>query len=463
MPKAKSIGAAAASPAVPRGSHSFMPPLRWQTSASILLLATLAPSVLEAEPWTLDRALATASGRNPDVRIARERIAGAEALITQASSAWMPQLSLQGRYTETNSPMMAFGSILNQRAFNAGLDFNHPGQIDNLSGAGTIAYSIYSGGRATAGREAAKAGARAAQEYLRAAQNQLAAEVVKAFLGIEKSREAVAAMEGGVSAYAAAVDVARARFGAGQMLKADLLSLEVQLAQTSETLASVRHGAALEERAFLFLLGEEPTGGRVELAENDASLARLTLPDTRDYSPRPELVALQERVLAAEAMVRATQAGRLPTVNAFAGYEYDRGWKLDRGADSWMGGVSVGLSVFDGGQTSGRIRQAAAELAEARETLRKATLGISLEAEQARLAYADAQERLRVSSQAVDQAEESAALSRARFEKGALLTSDLIGVESRRIEARVRRVVAEADERIALADLRRALGLSTLP
>ena len=34
--------------------------------------------------------------------------------------------------------MMAFGSILNQRAFNFGLDFNRPGRIDNLNASGTV-------------------------------------------------------------------------------------------------------------------------------------------------------------------------------------------------------------------------------------------------------------------------------------------------------------------------------------
>jgi outer membrane protein TolC len=95
--------------------------------------------------------------------------------------------------------------------------------------------------------------------------------------------------------------------------------------------------------------------------------------------------------------------------------------------------------------------------------LRKAAMGVSLEVEQARLAHADAVERLAVSEGAVAQAEESASLTRARFEKEALLTSDLIGSESRLIEARLRRTVAAADERMALVDLRRALGLDPLP
>jgi outer membrane protein len=95
--------------------------------------------------------------------------------------------------------------------------------------------------------------------------------------------------------------------------------------------------------------------------------------------------------------------------------------------------------------------------------LRKTTLGISLEVEQARLAHADAIERLAVSAQAVAQAEESAALTRARFEKQAVLTADLIGAESRLIEARLRRTIAESDERLAVVNLRRALGLDPLP
>jgi outer membrane protein TolC len=72
-------------------------------------------------------------------------------------------------------------------------------------------------------------------------------------------------------------------------------------------------------------------------------------------------------------------------------------------------------------------------------------------------------ERLAVSERTVEQAAESAALSRARFEKEALLIADLIGAEGRLLEARLRRTVAAADERLALVELRRALGLTPLP
>ena len=432
----------------------------------VLLLALLAgafPSPTRAEVWTLDRAVATALQRSPDAQIARARIDAAQALLAQSQSAWLPQLSVSGRYTGTNSPMMAFGSILNERAFNFGLNFNSPGRIDDLNGTGTMAYNLYSGGRATAARAAASAGTEAADCEWRATQNQLAADVVKAVLNIRKSREAVEAMGSAVRAYEEAVAVARARFDAGQLLKADLLSLQVQLAQTRESLSETRHGAALASRAFQFLLGIEPGDAAVDLADGDPALARLVEPDTRDYTRRPELAAIGARVRAAEAMVESARGGRRPTVNAFASYQVDQGWVLDRHGDGWLAGVAVDLNIFDGGQTAGRIRQAGDELAQAKEMLRKTTLGVRLEVEQARLAHADAVERLAVSAGAVEQAEESAALSRARFDREALLAADLIGSESRLLEARLRRTVAAADERVALVELRRALGLDPLP
>ncbi len=428
-----------------------------------LSMAALGLASVHAQPWTIQRAVTTALEHSPDARIAQARADAAEALVTQAQSAWMPQLSFSGRYTDTNSPMMAFGSILNQRAFNFALDFNHPGEIDNLNATGTVAYNLYSGGRASAGRMAARAGSEAASLELRAAQNQLAAEVVKAALNLRKAREAVIAVEGGVRAYEAAVNAAEARFEAGQLLKADLLSLQVQLAQTREALSSARHGAALAARAFQFVLGLDASNDPVELAERDSTFAALAAPDSADFSRRPDLVAMGARVRAAESMIEAARAGRRPNVNAFASYQYDQGWKLDRHGDSWLAGVAVDLNVFDGGQTTGKVRQAKAELAQAKEGLRKMTLGVALEVEQARLAHEDAVERLAVTARAVEQAEESASLSRARFEKEALLTADLIGVESRLLEAKLRRTVAAADERMALVDLRRALGLDPIP
>lgn len=440
-----------------------MSPFRSLLAAVLgLAAAALAP----AKVWTAEEAVATALRQHPDVTAARHRIEACRAMLQQVESAWQPQVILSGHYIQTNNALVALIFTMYQRNFGYASNFdryNRPGWVDDLNLNGKVVYNLYAGGAPTAQRTAAGAGSRAAEEDLRGVQQQLAAEVIKALLNLRKAREGVSALEAGLRAQDASVANARLRFEAGQVLKADLLSLEVQLARTREALSSARHAAALAARAFTFALGSEPSAEPVEVAPEDPGLANLAPPATTDFSARPELVALEERQRMAEALVTAARAGNRPTVNAYVAGQYDQGWRFDRQAESLEGGLTLNLNVFDGGRTAGKVRQALAELAQVREQLRKARLGIGLEVEQARLAHADAVERLQVTAAAVLQAEESASLSRARFEQGVLLAAELIGTESRLTEVRLGRVLATADERLALVQLRRALGLSPTP
>lgn len=429
-----------------------------------LLLPLALPALLAADPaWTADSAVATALRQNPDAALARLRWEAAAALGAEARAAWRPRLDLTGRYTQTNSPVLAFSSVLSQRALAFDQDFNHPERTDNLGLTGTVAYTLYHGGR-SATRRAAVAGTRAADQEARATRHQLAVETIAALLQLRQAREAVTAVHADTAALAAAVANARLRHEAGQLLRADLLSLEVQLAQSRERLIHARQGAALAERAFWVVLGtEDQPGATVELAPVDPVLAALTAPAGDDPAARPELAALQARLAAAEAGLAAARGQRRPTVNAFAAYDYNQGWTLDRHAGNWLAGVSFDVNVFGGGRTAGRVRVAAAELAQVHERLRQARLGLTLEIARARLAHDSARERLAVTAGAVAQAEESAALSRARFEAGALLAADLISVEARLLETRLHRIEAEAGERLAVVRLRVALGLAPLP
>ena len=63
-------------------------------------------TALAAEPWTLERALEQALTQNPDARLARQRIAAAQAGLEQADAAFWPRLQFQSSYTRSDNPMM---------------------------------------------------------------------------------------------------------------------------------------------------------------------------------------------------------------------------------------------------------------------------------------------------------------------------------------------------------------------
>jgi len=412
-----------------------------------------------AEPWTLERAIACALTNNPDARIALKRIAAARAGIEQANSALWPHLQVQSSYTRTDNPMQVFGNILAQRSYNysAPPDFNDLPDMDDLNVRGAVTMPLYAGGRIAAGRTAAKANSEAAKAGADAVRNSLAFEVARTFHAVLKTRQFIRAAEAAVNSYGNNLVIASNRVAAGAALKTDLLDMEVRLAQAREDLARARNANALSERTLQNILGIDDS----QFAVADAVPA-VVAPAGDDFSLRPELTAVREQQRAAEAQVRQAKSGYLPRLNAFGSLDYDYGWVNQGDGRSYTAGVMAEWDWWDGKLTRGRVSEARANLEAAREQERKVRLAISLEVEQARLQLADATERLAVTEAAVAQAQESVELTRSRFGQGLMLATQLIDAETALTGARVRRAEAEADQRIAIAALRKALGLPQL-
>jgi outer membrane protein len=414
-------------------------------------------SALPAEPWTLERALQQALASSPDARLAQQRMLAARAGLEQANAAFWPRLQLLSSYSGTDNPMLAFGNILNQRAYNSSLDFNDVPSVDDFNVRGLLTVPLYAGGKNTAARKAAQANTEAARQDNAAVGNALGFEVSRAFYTVLKTRQFIRAAEAGVNSYESSLATARKRLAAGSLLKTDVLDLEVRLAQAREDLVRARNSKALALRALRNLLGLEQ--GDFEVAD---SAPAASAPGSGDFSGRPELAAAQQREQAAQQQLRGAKGGYLPRVSAFGSLDYDYGWKYDNGGGSYAAGAMLQWDLWDGKLTRAKVDEANANLESAREEQRKLRLALDLEVEQARLELKAAEERLKVTKEAVGQAAESAELTRARFEQELALSTQMIDAESALIAARVRRAEAEADQQIAVAALRKALALPQL-
>jgi outer membrane protein TolC len=414
-----------------------------------------------SEPWTLARALEEAQKSNPDARLARQRVAVAQAGLEQANAAAGPRLQFQSSYTRTDNPMMAFGSILNQRAYPyppaAPLNFNDVPDVDNLNVRGLATMPLYAGGRISANRGAARSSAEAAAEDDAAVRNALAFEVTRAFHTIQKTRAFARAAEAAVNSQEQNLDIARKRLEAGTLLKTEVLDFEVRLSEAREDLVRARNAQTLAVRVLRNLLGVEDPDFAVS-----AEVPEVARPVTRGFSGRPEIAAARLREQAANDQVKAMKGARLPTISAFGSLDYDYGWVTEGDGTSYTVGALLQWDIWDGNSTRAKVREARAGLESAREEQRKVRLALDLEAEEARLALQTAEERLAASEKAVAQSEESVALNRSRFEQGVALSSQLINAEAALIAARVRRAEAETDQRIAVAALRKAFGLPQL-
>ena len=393
---------------------------------------------------------------SPDSRVALQRMEMAAAAVEQARAGYYPQVDISLQYGQTNNPMYSFGNILNQGSFSSAIDFNDPGRTDDLNLRAGVEYRFYNGGRDQAGVEAAEAGLSRSLMDRETVYSVLAFEVVRSFQSMVQATELLEARKVSLDAIRATLSVARARFDAGDLLKADLLNLEVQESRASENLILAEHRLELSQKVFLNLLGLKQ--GAVEI-DTSPEVCRQVLPSERSYDRRPELQGLVHAEEAATANLEAARGGNLPTVDGFASYQYDKGYVLDGEGDSWMAGVKVNYRLYEGNRTSAAIAKAMAELSTIRAQRKKVELGIDLEVKQADLNHRQAVQRLQVTEKMVEQAMESARLSRTRFKEGVILSSDLIDVETRLTDALVRQSVAKASIKVAIADLRRAMGL----
>ncbi len=405
--------------------------------------------------WTARQSVHYAMSHSPSHQVALQRIEGARAMADQVKASYYPQLGLSADYSQTSNPMYSFGNILNQGQFDSSIDFNNPGRTDDLSLRAAMQYRLYNGGRDQAGVEAAEAGVAVSERQRDAVLAQLGFEVVRAFHSIAQTMEMLEAHRSAIKAIGSSLVVARTRYEAGDLLKADLLNIEVQESMAKENLILAERNLELARKAFLNLLGL----GEGQVLIDTIQESEQELPEDRSVDNRPELGSIERQIEAAEAQLRMARGGRYPTVDGLAHYQLDNGFVLDGSGNSWMGGIRINYSLFTGGKIDADIAAARARIAELMAEKEKIVLALNLEMKQAELAYSQAQQGVEVTGKMLEQAQESARLSRVRFKEGVILASNLMDIETKLTEAQVRHTVAKAALSVAIADVRRSAGM----
>lgn len=430
------------------------------TTVQLLLIVCCSNALYALETdqdrrWTAQQSVDHALQNNPDNRIAAIRIEAARARIDKARSRLYPNLDFTTEYSQTDNAMASFGNILQQGNFDSSINFNDPGTTDNLSLQAELRYRLYSGGKKDASVSRARFDQKRLSHDYAATVNRLEFEVVRVFYQIILAEETIAARRSALQAIEASLHVARARLEAGDLLRQHLLDLEVQQARASENLIEARHALRLLQHGFNNLLGIAE--GPVHIDAKGSSAQKV--PQKQDTSSRPELKSINKSIAAAQQSLIVARSHKLPKIDGFARYQYDKGFVESGDSGSWMTGVALQLPLTDGGLTSARMQEAKADIRELREMRRKTELRLGLELQRARQDLQQAEQSMAVTVKMVQLARESARLSRARFKEGLVLSSDLIETERRLTDALLRNSQAESRHRIAIANLRKTIGL----
>jgi outer membrane protein len=443
--------------------------MKIKSIVSVFFLLLLTSSVSQADcqespqnlpgSWGARQAVEFAKKNNPDSAIALKRIEEARASLSEIQAANFPSINISSEYGQTDNPMYSFGNILNQGDFDTSIDFNDPGRTDNLQFKTSVNYQLYNGGKTKAAVSAASTQIQRAQIELESIQHSLSFEVVKTFQAIIQAENMVVVRQQAIDAIDAAYEVGVARFEAGDLLRQEVLNLELQQATANENLIQAQHSLDLIRRTFLNLLGLD----KCPVVINSSERIDQSVPENINFDNRHELRLLNNAEEIATAELARAKSSLYPTVDAFASYRYDYGFESDGDGDSWMAGIRLNYLLYDGNQRSSQVKKAQINLQKIQAMKRKLRLALNLDIQQAQLDLEQALKRLAVTRKMVGVAEEVARLSRARFKEGLLLSSDLIDFETRLSDAQSRYLSADTNHRVAVANVRRAAGLDQFP
>ncbi|MCX7103496.1 MAG: TolC family protein, partial [Methylobacter sp.] len=137
----------------------FSLPVMANESSPPNILAKTAP----IHSFTLTQAIEFALSNNPDLQIASERIAQAEANLGVALSVFYPEISAKVGYEDSNNPSHVFSMLVSQRQYGANQNINNPGYYQDFRPEITGKLSLFRGGQDYQNSKAAELGISAAE------------------------------------------------------------------------------------------------------------------------------------------------------------------------------------------------------------------------------------------------------------------------------------------------------------
>ena len=290
------------------------------------------------------------------------------------------------------------------------------------------------------------------------ARQDLALTSARAFVRVLHLESAARASQGAVEAADSDLARARARRDVGLVTDADVLDVEVHLADmrqrqlsTTADLAVARIqlneviGAPLGDVLTVVPPAMPPSSNSIEALIREALSSRS---DRREAELRTTLAANAHDT---------ARAAFLPRVGVQGGWEFN-GQNLTDQRASWIVGAQVQMNLFRGFADSARMAEARSAHVRAqaeREGLDRA-IEVDVRAAMARLDAA--RERERVGQAALTQARESQRIVRDRYEGGLATIGDVLRAAGAVLDAESRATGAQVDVIIEAVALDRAVG-----
>jgi len=394
---------------------------------------------------TLEEVLEIAALRNPAIEASRNTVEVSRAQVTQAKSAYMPQVSGSAGYQYGYQPM------------GPGI----PRQELNTYTAGLSAQQfIYGFGKVTGTIRQSKEQLLSSERDLDTRVADVAQAVKQAYFDVLKKQQLVTVNQEALETQTTHLEQARAFHRAGIRPKIDVTKGEVAWSQARLQLIKAEYDLRLSRVVLENVLGGPPVEGPYTLAEMLVQVAPQGPLDPlmeAALAGRPEIQSQNALILAQRASLHAAKGGYWPSFNAQGQFGWeDNYFPLH---EAWMVGANLTWDFFPGLRTVGEVRSARASMAVLQSKLNQMELEVIRQVSQAYLLLSEAAETIGTTEVALMNARENMALATGRYDNGVGDAIEYNDAVLSLTSARSDLVQARYNYLEAQAELERAVGM----
>lgn len=416
---------------------------RFISTGIVATVTLLAPAVGRAQSAparqviTYEDALRLAQQRNLALRQAENGVASDAVSVRQARSQLLPDV----RFSTQGS--QSYGRNFNQ---NDGAIVNTSAQTMNAGVSSSL--TLFDGLKNVSNIRAAQANQSASEQSAGRVRQTAVFTVASNFVAIVTQQELLRVREEALAAAVEQEALVTAFVDAGKRPISDLYTQQATVASARFDVTTARRALELARIDVMSTLQLEPTGDydfvTPELPTQSTTAAAPSLDSliTLAARQRSDLIALESRLDAADASVRAASATRWPTLSLSLGYNTSfssvSAFSFTDQLDQRRGGsiaLGISLPVFDRFTTSNSAQQARIQADNARLALESQRREVGLQVRRAWLDLTSAREQLAAAEAQVRAADQALTTSRERYNAGAATLVELAQARAIQVQA----------------------------
>lgn len=326
---------------------------------------------------------------------------------------------------------------------------------------GQISVPLFQGGAVRNGVQAARLRSEASSVAVFSAEIDVFTSVVSAYANVIRDQHIVDLSRTNLESLTKMLTATRARHRARDLTRTDLAQAESRaaLARGELETATARLSGSVEEFRRLTGITTTTLSPLPPLSDLPGN-ADIAVTIARDENPL--LISARSRVASQRYDVKAARGEALPRVSAVVNGRYsDRQQPTAATTDTRFGatvGVSMNMSLFQGGRTSARVRQASARETQAQQDLQGLERTITAKARSEYANWQAARAVVLASEQAVEGTRQALAGVKAESDVGSRTILDVLNAEQELRNAQVQLANAERDSYLASFSLLATMG-----